>query len=39
MDNLNWLVGQSKQLGERLQATESTSNADAGSFTAERKDC
>jgi len=22
MDNLNWLVGQSKQLGERLQATE-----------------
>ena len=23
MDNLNWLVGQSKQLGERLQATES----------------
>ena len=23
MDNLNWLVGQTKQLGERLQATES----------------
>ena len=22
MDNLNWLVGQTKQLGERLQATE-----------------
>ena len=22
MDNLNWLVGQTRQLGERLQATE-----------------
>ena len=22
MDNLNWLVGQTKQLGERLQGTE-----------------